>query len=111
MGTVVAGRTEPEFEPLIGCFVNALVLRTDLSGNPSFRDLLGRVREVCLDAFAHQGIPFGKLVKELRPTRSTSYNPLCQTAFTVGNTPLVDAKVHLGPELVVTCRPASRTER
>jgi hypothetical protein len=102
VGTVVAGRTEPEIEPLIGCFVNALVLRTDLSGNPMFRDLLVRVREVSLGAFAHQDIPFGKLVQELRPARAASYNPLCQTVLTLGNMPLVDAEVRLGPELVVT---------
>lgn len=102
IGTVVAGRPRPELESILGSFVNTVLLRTDLSGDPDFQELLERVRGVTTDAFAHQEVPFGKLVESLRPARSTSSNPFCKTVFTLGNTPLVDSEIHLTPGLTLT---------
>lgn len=87
VGSPMAGRNRVEIEKMIGVFVNTLVLRADLSGNPSFRDLLKRVRETCLSAYAHQELPFEKLVEELKPERDLSRNPIFQVMFMWQNMP------------------------
>ena len=80
VGTPVANR-HPETEPLIGCFINTVVLRADLSHDPTFRELLGRLRTVCLEAFANQEIPFERIVEALRPQRDLSRLPFIQVMF------------------------------
>lgn len=87
IGTPVANRNRAEIEGLIGFFVNSLVLRIDSSGDPTFTGLIARVREVCLQAYAHQDLPFEKLVEHLQPQRDPSRNPLFQVTLQLVNTP------------------------
>lgn len=90
VGTAVANRNYAEIEELIGFFVNQLVLRTDLTGNPTFGELLEQVREVALEAHAHQDLPFETLVKAMKLERDSSRNPLFQIKFVFQNTPTSD---------------------
>ena len=87
VGTDIANRNQVETEKLIGCFVNNLVMRADMSRNPSFRELLRRVRETAFGAYSHQDVPFDKLLEILRPKRSLSHAPLFQVLFVLQNNP------------------------
>src|SRR5262249_27891401 len=105
VGSPIANRHRQELESLIGFFVNTLPMRTDLSGNPTFRELLKRVSETALGAYAHQDMPFEYLVEQLHPDRDLSHSPLVQVAFVLQNTP--EHKVEF-PGLAVTplkCQP------
>ncbi|GHO82466.1 non-ribosomal peptide synthetase/type I polyketide synthase [Dictyobacter formicarum] len=93
VGTPVANRNNNDIEPIIGPFVDILVLRTDLSGDPTFQELLGRIREVCLQAYAHQGVPFDILVETLNPQRDTSRAPLIQVLLRLPNAPMAPISV------------------
>lgn len=99
VGTPVANRTQIETENLLGCFVNSLVLRTDLSNEPSFRELLARVRQTALAAYAHQDLPFEQLVKELQPKRTLSHTPLFQVMCVFQDAPLLALEL---PNLTLT---------
>ena len=87
VGSAIAGRNRKEIEPLIGLFVNTLVLRGDLSGNPSFRTLLGRTRDMALEAYVHQDLPFERLLEALHPERDLSHSQLFQVMFILDNIP------------------------
>ena len=93
VGTAIAGRNQSEIEPLIGFFVNTLPLRTDLSGDPELRELLRRVREVCLKAYAHQELPFEKLVERLCPRRDHARPAIVQAMFVLENAPLAELRL------------------
>jgi amino acid adenylation domain-containing protein len=87
VGSTLAGRSRPELEYVLGMFINILILHTDLSGQPTFRELLRRVRETCLEAYEHQDMPFEKLVEELNPSRGLNRNPFFQVLFNVASIP------------------------
>ncbi|MGL5132597.1 MAG: condensation domain-containing protein, partial [Planktothrix sp.] len=99
IGSPIANRNRSEIENLIGFFVNTLVLRTDFSDNPTFKEILGRVKEVTLGAYSHQDLPFEKLVEELKPERNLAQNPLFQVVFGYENSPMTALDL---PDLTVS---------
>ncbi|MCU0532539.1 MAG: amino acid adenylation domain-containing protein [Hydrococcus sp. Prado102] len=105
IGSPIANRNRDEFKKLIGFFVNTLVLRTNLEGNPSFRELLNRVRQVALEAYTHQDLPFDKLVEAIQPVRDVSHTPLFQVSFTLRTPPQLKemSGVNLSPIKIESC--------
>jgi amino acid adenylation domain-containing protein len=102
IGSPVANRNRPEIEPLIGFFINLLALPIELSGNPTFLELLQRVRQTSLNAYAHQELPFNQLVEALQPARNQSHSPLFQVMFVLQNAPGEPLQL---PDLNITSLP------
>ena len=88
IGSPIANRNHPDLEKMIGVFINTLALRVGLSGNPDFREMLNQVRNLCMEAYAHQDLPFEKLVEELKPHRDLSRTPIFQAVFNMQNSPM-----------------------
>ncbi|MBE9125473.1 MULTISPECIES: non-ribosomal peptide synthetase [unclassified Coleofasciculus] len=99
IGSPIANRNRSQIEPLIGFFVNTLALRINLDNNPKFNELLAKVQQIALDAYAHQDLPFEKLIEELQPERSLSYSPLFQVMFVLQNAPSSNLEL---PDLTLT---------
>ncbi|MEG3938620.1 amino acid adenylation domain-containing protein [Microcoleus sp. S36b_A3] len=99
IGSPIANRTRGDIESLIGFFVNTLALRIDVSGNPTFAELIERVRDVALDAYTYQDLPFDRVVAQLQPDRNASYHPLFQVMFVLQNAPTEQLQL---PGVVVT---------
>lgn len=93
VGSPIANRDRNEIEGLIGFFVNTLVMRTNLAGNPSFSELLTRVRFMAMEAYTHQNLPFEMLVETLQPQRDLSYTPLFQVMFALQNAPMSEVEL------------------
>ena len=111
IGFAIANRTEPGFEDVAGCFLNTLVLRADLSGDPTFAELLSRVRERALKAYAHQAVPFDRLVQELVVRRDSTRNPIYQLMLNMQNAPASGALFPgLESELIRVRTPTSKLE-
>ncbi len=109
VGTPIAGRNRREIEGLMGFFVNTLALRTDLGNNPSFNELLSRVRRICLEAYTHQDVPFEQLVEILQPERDLSHTPIFQVMFALQNAPMGELNL---PDLTLTpLKPAVQTSK
>jgi amino acid adenylation domain-containing protein/thioester reductase-like protein len=106
VGVPIAGRTERNLEPLIGCFINTLVMSTSFAGNPTFQEVLKRTREVSLGAYEHQDIPFEKLAEALQPERDLSHNPLTQVMFALQNVP--QGEMHMPGLTLTPLQPAER---
>jgi acyl carrier protein len=103
VATPLACRDRPEFERVAGSLTNTVVLRTALDGDPSFGELVDRVRDVVFDALRHQDLPFGKLVEVVRPARDGQSNPIAQTIFSYGGTPLVKSETKFGQDVRMRC--------
>ncbi|WP_375501071.1 amino acid adenylation domain-containing protein [uncultured Nostoc sp.] len=103
VGSPIANRNRAETKSLIGFFVNVLVLRTDLSGDLSFQELLARIKSTALEAYIHQDLPFEKLVEEIQPNRDLSYNPLFQVMFVLQNVPISNPRLS---DVSITCQEA-----
>ncbi|MET9629919.1 condensation domain-containing protein [Lentzea sp. NPDC006480] len=103
VATPLAGRDQPEFERVAGSLTNTVVLRASLADNPEFGQLVDQVRDVTFDALKHADLPFGKLVAELKPARNGQSNPITQTIFSYGGTPMMRGVTQFGPDVRMRC--------